>query len=121
GTVGQNDYIEFYGEKHTIGMDSLLFGDWQNEMLNTEYSFVTDSNTYFITLDSSRSAKRYELIRPDYQNNPPQTLNYYIHEDKKVHTDIFYKLQHGSLQYSHFEPAEGWARQGEKETNSTFE
>ncbi|MBK8621782.1 MAG: hypothetical protein IPN79_08470 [Saprospiraceae bacterium] len=120
-TLSSNDYLEFYGEKLTIGIDSLLFVDWKNEMLNTEYSFVTDSNTYVVTFDSSSVNLRYETVIPDYENESPTPLDYYIHEDKQVFTDIFYKIQHGETQYSNFEAAEGWAKKGEKETNTLFE
>lgn len=119
--LSSNDYVEFYGEKLTVALDSLLFVDWKNEMLNTEYSFVTDSNTYVITFDSSTINSRYETINPDYENESPPPLDYYIHEDKQVFTDIFYKIQHGETQYSNFEAAEGWAKRGEKETNTIFE
>lgn len=119
--ITPTDYLEFFGEKMTVGLDSLLFSDWNSDMLNTEYSFVTDSNTYFITLDSQSQSMRYEVVQPDFENNLPPILPYYIHEDKKVFTDIFYKIQHGSLQYSNFEPVEGWAKQGERETNTSFE
>ncbi len=120
-TLSSNDYVEFYGEKLTLAFDSLLFVDWKNEMLNTEYSFVTDSNTYVITFDSSTVNPRYETVEPDYENESPPPLDYYIHEDKQVFTDIFYKIQHGETQYSNFEAAEGWAKRGEKETNTIFE
>lgn len=118
--VSENDYLEFYGEKLTVGLDSLLFDNWKEEMLNTEYSFVTDSNTYFITYDTTATGLRYTLENPDYDNNLPPVLSYYMHEDKSVFTDIFYKIQHGSLQYSNFEPAEGWAKQGLPETTTSF-
>ena len=120
GIMRENDYLEFYGEKLTVGLDSLLFDNWQNEMLNTEYSFVTDSNTYFITYDTTETGLRYILEEPDYDNNLPPVLPYYMHEEKNVFTDIFYKIQHGSLQYSNFEPAEGWAKQGLRETTTSF-
>lgn len=118
--ISDNDYLEFYGEKLTVGLDSLLFDSWKDEMLNTEYSFVTDSNTYFITYDTTENGLRYIVEEPDYENNLPPVLPYYMHEEKNVFTDIFYKIQHGSLQYSNFEPAEGWAKQGLRETTTSF-
>ncbi|MBK8819002.1 MAG: hypothetical protein IPN49_07890 [Saprospiraceae bacterium] len=114
------DYVEFVGEKLTIGLDSLLFSNWNDEMLNTEYSFVTDSNTYFIAIDTSSVNLRYQTIQPDYASGSNPILPFYLHEDKKIYNDIFYKIQHGLLQYSNFEPAEGWAKQGEKNSSHSF-
>jgi hypothetical protein len=119
-TLQSEDYFEFVGEKMTIGLDSLLFSNWKDEMLNTEYSFVTDSNTYFITVDSNTPNVRYQTVNPDYETSSNPILTYYQHEEKKVYTDIFYKIQHGLLQYSNFEQAEGWAKQGERSSSHSF-
>ena len=39
---GPGDHIEFYGEKNTIGLDSLLYADWRKDLLNPDYSLVND-------------------------------------------------------------------------------
>ena len=64
---GPGDYIEFYGEKNTIGLDSLLYNDWSKDLFNPEYSLVTDTNAYFLTLSPESSNLRYTLVNPDFK------------------------------------------------------
>ncbi len=105
---GANDYIEFYGEKNTIGLDSLLFDDWQKDLFNPEYSFVSDTNAYFLTISPETSNLRYTLVNPDYNNITLTPFPYYQHTEKVVYSGSFFKNVDGDIRYSQFEPSEGF-------------
>jgi hypothetical protein len=102
-------WFEFYGVKNTIGVDSLLFRDWRKDLLNPDYSFITDTNTYFLTLSPETVNLRYNQINPDFTNNTLTPLPYYIHEEKVVYTHTYFKNVDFDVRYSQFEPSEGFA------------
>ncbi len=111
--VSNNDfntggYIEFYGKKNRIGMDSLLYKNWQKDLFNPEYSLVSDTNVYFLTLEPNQLNKRYVSITPDYSNVHIDPTPYYIHEEKIVYSNVHYKNVDLEVRSSYFEPSEGF-------------
>ena len=74
---GPGSWFEFYGVKNTIGVDSMLFRDWKKDLLNPDYSFITDTNT--LTFSPETLNLRYNQVNPDYSNNTLTPLPYYIH------------------------------------------
>ncbi len=48
GTMGSNDYIEFYGEQNKGAMDAHLYSS-PDHLFNPYYSMFTDTLTYFLT------------------------------------------------------------------------
>ncbi len=105
---GPGDFFEFYGEKNTIGLDSLLYNNWSKDLFNPEYSLVTDTNAYFLTLSPETSNLRYTLVNPDYNSNTLAPFPYYLHTEKIVFSNTFFKNVDGDVRYSHFEPSEGF-------------
>jgi len=105
---GPGDYFEFYGEKNTIGLDSLLYNDWSKDLFNPEYSLVTDTNAYFLTLSPESSNLRYTLVNPDFNNNTLTPFPFYLHDEKIVFSGSYFKNVDGDIRYSHFEPSEGF-------------
>jgi len=105
---GPGDYIEFYGEKNTIGLDSLLYNDWSKDLFNPEYSLVTDTNAYFLTLSPESSNLRYTLVNPDFENNTLMPFPFYLHDEKIVSSGSYFKNVDGDIRYSQFEPSEGF-------------
>lgn len=105
---GPGSYLEFYGEKNTIGLDSLLYNDWKKDLFNPEYSLVSDTNAYFLTLAPENTNKRYTQISPDYNSINLAAFPYYLHEEKIVYTSAFYKHVESDVRYSNFEPSEGF-------------
>lgn len=105
---GPGDYIEFYGEKNTIGLDSLLYNDWSKDLFNPEYSLVTDTNAYFLTLSPESSNLRYTLVNPDFENNTLMPFPFYLHDEKIVFSGSYFKNVDGDIRYSQFEPSEGF-------------
>ena len=88
---GPGAWFEFYGKKNTIGLDSILYKDWKKDLLNPDYSFVTDTNVYFFTLSPETSNLRYTLVNPDYINITLTPFPYYMHEEKVVYSSTFFK------------------------------
>ncbi|MFZ1748737.1 MAG: C25 family cysteine peptidase, partial [Saprospiraceae bacterium] len=105
---GPGDFIEFYGEKNTIGLDTLLFTDWKKDLFNPEYSLVTDTNTYYLTISPQTSNLRYTIVNSDYSNVTLSPVSYYLHEEKIVYSSTYFKNVDGDIRYSQFEPSEGF-------------
>ncbi|MCZ2100501.1 MAG: C25 family cysteine peptidase [Chitinophagales bacterium] len=105
---GQGAFIEFYGEKNRIGMDSLLYKDWKKDLFNPEYSLITDTNVYFLTLSPQNINKRYILTEPDYSQINLEAIPYYWHEEKVIYNNAHFKNIEFEIRYSHFEPSEGF-------------
>ncbi|MCO6462774.1 MAG: T9SS type A sorting domain-containing protein [Saprospiraceae bacterium] len=106
---GKGEYIEFYGVKNTIGLDSLLYQNWRKDLFNPEYSLVNDTNAYFLTLSPESNNKRFTLITPNYNNINLTPAPYYIHKEKLVFSDTYFKnIESSEIRNSYFEPSEGF-------------
>ncbi|MBK8348609.1 MAG: hypothetical protein IPL08_13730 [Saprospiraceae bacterium] len=75
---------------------------------NPEYSFVSDTNAYFLTISPETSNLRYTLVNPDYNNITLTPFPYYQHTEKVVYSGSFYKNVENEIRYSQFEPSEGF-------------
>ncbi len=117
---GQGEYIEFFGEKNRIGMDSLVYKDWKKDLFNPEYGFVTDTNVYFLTISPQSINKRYLLTEPDYSDIKLDPIQYYLHEEKVVYNNAYFKNVEFEIRYSHFEPSEGFGGSIVANSNHTF-
>ncbi len=106
---GPGAHFEFYGEKNTIGLDSLLYKDWQKDLLNPDYSLVNDTNAYFLTLSPESSNKRYILKNPNYSNTSLTPFTYYLHQEKLIFSSHYFKnVDSGDVRYSQLESSEGF-------------
>ena len=105
---GPGDYFEFYGEKNTIGLDTLLYVNWREDLFNPEYSLVNDTNAYFLTISPKSNNQRYFVQTPDYTTNTLSPFPFYLHEEKIIFKDGFFKNIDGAVRYSNFEPSEGF-------------
>ena len=105
---GPGDHIEFYGEKNTIGLDSLLYADWQKDLLNPDYSLVNDTNTYFLAISPEKNNIRYTLKNPNFGSTNLTPFPYYLHEEKLVFSKIHYKNAENKIRNTIFEPSEGF-------------
>ena len=85
---GPGDHIEFYGEKNTIGLDSLLYADWRKDLLNPDYSLVNDTNAYFLAISPEKNNIRYTLKNPNFGSTNLTPFPYYLHEEKLVFSKI---------------------------------
>lgn len=105
---GPGDHIEFYGEKNTIGLDSLLYSDWQKDLLNPDYSLVNDTNAYFLAISPEKNNIRYTLKNPNFGSTNLTPFPYYLHEEKLVFSKNYYKNAENKIRNTIFESSEGF-------------
>jgi hypothetical protein len=107
-TFGNGDFIEFYGEHHTIGVDTFLYQNWTNELFNPKYSLCTDTTTYFLTISPNTNNLRMTTASPNYDNNTLPPSPFCIYEEILVKNNSFYKIKDGEIQQSIYESSEGF-------------
>ncbi len=107
---GTNDYIEFYGEKNRSQLDYYLFRD-KTHLFNPDYSLYTDTASYFLTWDNSKTNNRFMPLNNDLSGNLPLVEKYYYHEEKSVFNSDFHKPLRDSENHvyrSNFDIGEGY-------------
>jgi hypothetical protein len=88
---GQNDFLVFEGKSNKAYLDRYLYNDPTNDPLNPEYSLVTDTNVYFLMLDSDGfGALRYNISENDTVNLPAPE-QFITRSSKIVQTENFIK------------------------------
>ncbi len=108
GPFDGQDFIEFYGEAHTIGVDSFLYADWQTELFNPRYSISTDTNTYFLTIYTETSNARVITVNTDYNAVTTTPSAFCFFEESLVYKDFHYKIQQFDIIQSTYEGSEGF-------------
>lgn len=116
-----NDYIEFYGTKNTIQLDTFMYKNWRKQLLNTEFSLCNDTTTYFLTIATPGVVTaRIKNISPNYNAITVSEVTNYLHKEKLFFHDVYYSpLFEGllKLKYSNFVGIEGFSF-GPKELSS---
>ncbi|MEZ4963931.1 MAG: C25 family cysteine peptidase [Saprospiraceae bacterium] len=69
--AGDQDYIEFYGQKNRDELDRYLFGDPNSEQINPWYSLFNDTAAYYLTWETTSQALRYTALANNLDNLPP--------------------------------------------------
>jgi hypothetical protein len=108
GIMDENDYIEFYAVKNTIGLDSMLYKDWRTDLFNPEYSMVNDTNAYFLCISKDTPNLRYTEVNQDIAGFTGTPWTYYLHQEKVIFSNSYFKNVDGDIRYSNFEPSEGY-------------
>ncbi len=91
GVLGTGDYIEFYGVKNRSELDRHMFENPDEEMLNPEYSLVSDTTVYFLTWSATGgSPNRFSQISNDIPS-VPTPRPWYMHSEKLVLSQSHYK------------------------------
>lgn len=93
GTLGANDYIEFFGRRNTGKMDVHLYEDPEFQ-LNPLYSMFTDESTYFLTWNTEPSLRITNT--PNNLANLPSAESYCLYEDTQIYTDVVEKGKENS-------------------------
>ena len=75
-TLGENDYIEFYGEPNDGTFDKLLYEEeeWQ---LNPYYNLFCDTAIYYLSINNTSANLRYQNMENDLTGNLPAKENFY--------------------------------------------
>jgi hypothetical protein len=105
---GPGEYIEFYGQKNTIGLDTFLYADWRKDLFNTEFSLVNDTNAYFLTIDPGKEHRRLSPGDTSSIAATSEKVAWCWKESKKVFSETYFKNKYGDIIYSQFEPSEGF-------------
>lgn len=117
GTV---DYVEFYGKKHRGEMDVNLYYN-ANHHFNPEYSAITDTAAYFLTVNTSGVSRQFSNLNANLTNLPAKD-NYFLHRALTPITTAWqagknYQISTESLTKSSFDFGEGWG--SNRTTNQT--
>ena len=109
GVLQEGDFLEFFGRCQRTELDRYLFLDPDNEMLNPDLSFLTDTSVYFLTWDDGNGL-RYRLEENDL-TSPPPARTWYLHTEKLIQQDVLFKpvLNSQGVRFSHYLEAEGFA------------
>ena len=108
--LGDEDFIEFVGEKNRGELDRFLYHNPDKQQLNPFYSMFTDTSVYFLTFDHKLTApKRIRSIDNDLSNHPPAE-DYFMEEITRVFHDRWYKITHKPEELSLFDNGEGYAK-----------
>ncbi len=108
-TFGDNDFIEFYGEKNTGEADSYLY---ENEFQHPtpSKSFFSDQSVYFLTLNTGTNL-RLNTIANDLTNLPAKE-EYFMEEFISAGDEFFtgkYTIIAGTgIKESYYDDAEGY-------------
>ncbi|KAA5536273.1 hypothetical protein F0919_00990 [Taibaiella lutea] len=122
GTLGVNDYIEFYGTKVDGIIDTALYSGpfFQPDIESTVIS-VKDTISYFLTYDASTHF-RYSLINNAIPGVPPPAASFcwttvYPSNLSKYSFDPGQSYYSGGFYSSDFDLGEGWAYFGSTSGN----
>ena len=117
-TLGDDDYIEFFGKRNRSELDEYLFPNPQQEMANPEYSLFTDSSAYFLTWSDTPSTTRFDNISNDLNSAPATPEPYCFYTIGEIRNESFSKKKFpGAIYHSEFGMSEGFVGIGT--TNQT--
>jgi len=106
--VGEN-YIEFYGKQNRGELDRFLYENGEADMLNPEYSLITDTAAYFLTVaPAGTEGWRYTNVPNDLTNLPAPEAWYWA-EEMKVFNNGVVQRSFNDIAESVFDAGEGYA------------
>jgi len=109
GTLGGNDYIEFYGKENLGEMDKHLYAS-PDDIMNPYYSMFTDTTAYFLTWGSGNNNHIQDT--PNDLTSLPTAEPYFMDVAVKMFNNKYHKGEpYGGLYESRFSPGEGFATQ----------
>ncbi len=103
-----NDYIEFFGRRLRSELDQFMYRNGLSDMLNPEYSLITDTLAYFLTVGETLG-KRFQNIENQLNNLPPRD-EWFWGEDLRVYSNMFVQPVSGDLSESAFLHGSGYAQ-----------
>ncbi|MEZ4883216.1 MAG: C25 family cysteine peptidase [Chitinophagales bacterium] len=112
GTLGEGDYIEFYGEQNDGSFDTqlFLFPDWQ---LTDKQSLFSDKATYYLMWDNTFEGLRFQTIDNDLTEPLLEKEAYFMHTENRIYRHNFNagepdRITGLNYNYADFEKGEGW-------------
>ena len=80
---GDGDYVEFYGERNTLGLDTTLYQNWQKDLFNTNTILSMTQMHIFDIKSKHQNNLRYAQVNPDFNANVT-VVPYYMHDELNV-------------------------------------
>ncbi len=124
GSLTNNDYLIFYGERNDGYLDRFHFQNWITEQLNPRHSMYTDNSVYYLTWGvNPQTAWRYEQLDNDLSGNLPVKRKFYMHTESQIYsdrTDVVVAFDEPEVEYSSFLATEGYGSRLQKTHNLTF-
>jgi hypothetical protein len=106
--IGEN-YIEFYGKQNRGELDRFLYENGEADMLNPEYSLITDTAAYFLTVaPAGTQGWRYTDVPNDLTNLPAPEAWYWA-EEQRVYSNRVVQQSFNDIAESVFNAGEGYA------------
>lgn len=124
GLLGINDYIEFYGQKNRSELDRHLFANPDDEMLNPDYSLVTDTMSYFLTwVPGNGNGSLRFISTPNDLSNPPPVESFFWYDERQVFSNTHIKKRETTdgTSYSDYNETEGYGTSFELITEHTIQ
>ena len=109
--------------KNRISIDSFLYSNWKEQLLNPNYSLFTDTAAYYLAyLPNEADAQRYEIVKPDYSQVNEKRSTFYWHASEAPFNAMHYKpvLNSQNYRYSHFVRSEGFVKSFAASTRDTI-
>ena len=103
------EYIEFFGRKNRVELDQFLYID-KEDILNPEYSFVSDEAAYFISWSEEENPNLISEVITNLSSNLLQPEPYYMHRELVVENRKHYKPAENkqNVRFSNFIASEGY-------------
>ncbi|HEY0041393.1 MAG TPA: C25 family cysteine peptidase, partial [Flavisolibacter sp.] len=112
GALSATDYIEFWGQMNDGKPDKELYREARFQ-LNDKWSLISDSATYFLTINASGPNLRLQPTANNVSGNTLPAENYFMHTvgqyfKDKVNNGLFYIVGTDHLFSSSYDQGEGW-------------
>lgn len=112
GTLGATDFIEFWGKMNDGKPDRELYRD-PSFHLNERWSLISDSASYFLTINTAGSNKRLETTPNNVAGNTLPAEPYFMYTygqyyKAKVNPGLFYVVGSDHLFSSSYDRGEGY-------------
>jgi len=123
GALSGSDYIEFWGKMNDGKPDKELYRD-SSFQLNDKWSLISDSSTYFLTVNTTGNNRRLQPTANNVAGNTLPVEPYFIHTagiyfKDKINNGLFYIVGTDHLFSSSYDQGEGWTS-GDIPRNSTY-
>lgn len=117
GALSANDYVEFWGKMNDGKPDKELYRD-PSYQLNDKWSLITDSSTYFLTVNATGANLRLQATPNDVAANTLPAESYFVYTKglyfkDRVNSGYFFDVGAGTgtsehLFSSSYDAGEGW-------------
>lgn len=113
GVLGATDYLEFWGKMNDGKPDKELYLDPDNQ-LSDKWSLISDSATYFLTINTSGTNLRLQTTANNVAGNSLPAEPYFLYTTgkyfrDKVNSGFFFDVSGEHLFSSSYDRGEGWS------------